>query len=112
MSESFVSLGHLLSRRDFGFSLQDELRSPTDISIMLHDSHFALFCTEQVLKGNIRVMCRVRPAQPGQKSVITYPLEGLLTVNPGDKRPQEFEFDHVFGPESTQVGSVHATAHA
>jgi hypothetical protein len=50
-------------------------------------------------------MCRVRPAQPGQKSVITYPLEGLLTVNPGDKRPQEFEFDHVFGPESTQVGS-------
>jgi kinesin family member C2/C3 len=60
----------------------------------------------QVLKGNIRVMCRVRPAQPTHKSVISYPLEGLLTISPGDRRPQEFEFDHVFGPQSTQVGTL------
>lgn len=33
---------------------------------------------------------------------MTYPLEGLLAVTPPDRRPQEFEFDHVFGPETTQ----------
>lgn len=56
----------------------------------------------QVLRGNIRVMCRARPAQPGLPSVIGYPLDGLLSVCSPDKRYQEFEFDHVFGPDATQ----------
>mmetsp|Transcript_20588 Transcript_20588/g.45089 ORF Transcript_20588/g.45089 Transcript_20588/m.45089 type:complete len:554 (-) Transcript_20588:44-1705(-) len=56
----------------------------------------------QVLKGNIRVMCRVRPPNGDVKPIVSYPLEGLLAITPPDRRPQEFEFDHVFGPEASQ----------
>ncbi|EFJ44391.1 kinesin [Volvox carteri f. nagariensis] len=52
----------------------------------------------QQLRGNIRVVCRVRPVQVGQRDIVSYPLEGLLAVSPPDKRYQEFEFDHVFPP--------------
>jgi len=58
----------------------------------------------QQLRGNIRVMCRVRPVQAGQKDIISYPLEGLLAIHPPDRRSQEFEFDHVFGPDAEQQG--------
>ncbi|MEW5300189.1 MAG: hypothetical protein WDW36_003136 [Sanguina aurantia] len=57
----------------------------------------------QVLRGNIRVMCRVRPLQPDSRPILAYPLEGVLGIAPPDKRPQEFEFDHVFGPDATQA---------
>lgn len=70
----------------------------------------------QILRGNIRVMCRVRPAlslhQPaspqtagwsGSSSCITVPLEGLLLVNDVmNGRQREYEFDAVFGPEASQ----------
>jgi Microtubule binding len=62
-----------------------------------------LCCMLQTLKGNIRVMCRVRPCAHDERTIVTSPLEGLLLVSPLDKRAAEFEFDHVFGPESTQV---------
>ena len=46
---------------------------------------------------------RVRPLQPEQVSVVSFPLEGLLTLTPQDcRRPQEFEFDHVFPLEASQ----------
>jgi hypothetical protein len=69
----------------------------------------------QVLRGNIRVLCRTRPLQlsskqqpaastrPSGTSCISFPLEGLLVVNDVvSARPREFEFDAVFGPDSTQ----------
>jgi hypothetical protein len=70
----------------------------------------------QVLRGNIRVMCRVRPLQQGSSSsssgsssssrgggVIGYPLEGSLSVSePMSSRTRDFEFDAVFGPDVTQ----------
>jgi hypothetical protein len=67
----------------------------------------------QVLRGNIRVMCRVRPVQqksPGKASVsssssscITVLLEGLLCVQDAmTARQREFEFDACFSPEATQ----------
>jgi hypothetical protein len=69
----------------------------------------------QVLRGNIRVMCRVRPVQqksPGKvpgssssnsSSCITVPLEGLLCVQDVmTARQREFEFDACFSPEATQ----------
>lgn len=31
---------------------------------------------------------RVRPVLPGQKDIVTYPLEGLLAVTPPDRRYQ------------------------
>ncbi|KAK9804304.1 hypothetical protein WJX72_006007 [[Myrmecia] bisecta] len=57
----------------------------------------------QVLRGNIRVMCRVRPPQASGESAITYPLPGALCVQPPDKRSQEFEFDAVFSPHVSQA---------
>ncbi len=62
----------------------------------------------QVLRGNIRVMVRVRPPAAGVRAVLGYPLDGLLSISPGDgRRYQEFEFDHVFSPEVGQ-GDVFA----
>ncbi|WIA19756.1 hypothetical protein OEZ85_005672 [Tetradesmus obliquus] len=75
---------------------------------------------QQVLRGNIRVMCRVRPAHQQQQSpsrspaataafgaahgsCIGYPLEGLLAVHDASTaRQREFEFDAVFAPEASQ----------
>lgn len=68
-----------------------------------------------MLRGNIRVMCRVRPAGKGPKSptaptntagsasCISVPLDGLVCVNDASTARQwEFEFDAAFGPESSQ----------
>ena len=45
----------------------------------------------------------MRPIQPGQSDIVSYPLEGLLAITPTDgRRAQEFEFDHVFSPDVTQ----------
>jgi hypothetical protein len=58
----------------------------------------------QVLRGNIRVMVRVRPPGAGARAVLGYPLDGLLSITPGDgRRYQEFEFDHVFSPDVGQA---------
>jgi hypothetical protein len=73
-----------------------------------------------VLRGNIRVMCRVRPPHQQQQSpsrspaataafganhgsCISYPLEGLLAVHDtSTARQREFEFDAVFAHEASQ----------
>lgn len=82
------------------------------------------------LQGNIRVICRVRPlnayeqAEPmildGGSAIITDILSDTeLAVNmertdvtgaknKGTARVQKFEFDHVFGPNSTQEGVFEA----
>jgi kinesin family protein C2/C3 len=59
------------------------------------------------LKGNIRVFCRIRPAKTGGESVSVAPYgdtRSMLTAvdqeNPKAK-PQNYEYDHVFGPETT-----------
>lgn len=57
----------------------------------------------QVLRGNIRVMARVRPPQPSARNVVSFPLEGLLSVqDPQTLRQREFELDAVFGPDADQ----------
>ncbi len=45
---------------------------------------------------------RVRPLQDQNSNIISFPLEGMLAIAPLDRRPQEFEFDHVFTPEAGQ----------
>jgi hypothetical protein len=83
----------------------------------------------QVLRGNIRVMCRVRPPHQQQHSpsrspaaaaafganhgsCISYPLEGLLAVHDASTaRQREFEFDAVFAPEASQQ-QVRSERHA
>ncbi len=57
----------------------------------------------QLLRGNIRVLCRVRPATDGEAAAVDCPLPGEVVVHLPDKRPQPFEFSAVFGPEATQV---------
>ena len=64
------------------------------------------------LQGNIRVYCRVRPVndteiKTGEGDIVTsYPLPGTINVRAagGLNDNQRFEFDQVFGPDSTQVG--------
>eukprot|EP00192_Tetraselmis_astigmatica_P006518 CAMPEP_0117674492 /NCGR_PEP_ID=MMETSP0804-20121206/15071_1 /TAXON_ID=1074897 /ORGANISM="Tetraselmis astigmatica, Strain CCMP880" /LENGTH=517 /DNA_ID=CAMNT_0005483373 /DNA_START=476 /DNA_END=2029 /DNA_ORIENTATION=+ len=56
----------------------------------------------QVLRGNIRVMCRARPPQPLEEMTLTFPADGSVVVHPEGKRPQEFEFDAAFPPGSSQ----------
>ena len=55
----------------------------------------------QVLRGNIRVICRVRPS--AETSVLAFPLPGSITVAPPDRAIRDFEFNACFGPESSQV---------
>ena len=57
----------------------------------------------QVLRGNIRVMCRARPSP--EESVLAFPLPGAITVSPPDRHIRDFEFNACFGPESSQVSS-------
>lgn len=63
----------------------------------------------QVLRGNIRVCCRVRPslgaASGEQVAAVTYPYPGSLCVAASERRQQEFEFDAVFSGEASQVGT-------
>lgn len=54
------------------------------------------------LKGNIRVFCRVRPANGTDPAAITWQeCDNLVTVNQKDKK-MNFNFDRVFGAESGQ----------
>lgn len=57
----------------------------------------------QVLRGNIRVLARVRPPTRGAPPAVSVPLEGLVSLqDPGSLRAREFEFDAVFGPAAAQ----------
>ncbi|PSC71702.1 kinesin KIFC3 isoform X4 isoform A [Micractinium conductrix] len=62
--------------------------------------------TLQVLRGNIRVCCRVRPpASSSSKdgtAGISFPYHGSLCVHATERRQQEFEFDSVFSGQASQ----------
>lgn len=87
---------------------------PQDCYDCLRDRRCTIVLMMQVLRGNIRVMCRVRPplskspskgqsASSSSSSCITVPLEGLVCVSDvSTARQREFEFDACFGPEATQ----------
>ncbi|PRW21080.1 kinesin KIFC3 isoform X3 isoform B [Chlorella sorokiniana] len=67
----------------------------------------------QVLRGNIRVCCRVRPclsagagataATAQQQSSVSFPYPGSLCLHATERRQQEFEFDSVFSGDSSQA---------
>lgn len=56
------------------------------------------------LRGNIRVFCRVRPLNSREKeSCVSFPEEANICIEQGKgKDAKVFQFDHVFGPQSTQ----------
>jgi len=63
----------------------------------------------QELKGNIRVYCRVRPANdrekadPNNKEAIAYPEEGQMVIaNEEKKASHSFDFEQIFRPGTTQ----------
>jgi len=65
-----------------------------------------LFNLVQELRGNIRVLCRVRPAlqtfRGGQDEVVVrFPAEGNVELRNAKGREKTWEFDHVFAPNST-----------
>ena len=58
----------------------------------------------QLLRGNIRVLARVRPCSGPEVAAVQCPLPGEVAVHCGaDKRPQAFEFSAAFGPQASQV---------
>ena len=60
-----------------------------------------LFNIVQELRGNIRVMCRVRPKVGDETGEIicSVPMEGAITVqNLRKRREKTWEFDEVFSP--------------
>ena len=61
----------------------------------------------QSLKGAMRVYCRVRPLRPGPEAEdgTCLHLRGLGALSLLDKgATKEFQFDHVYGPNSKQEG--------
>eukprot|EP01028_Stygiella_incarcerata_P008134 TRINITY_DN3467_c0_g2_i1.p1 TRINITY_DN3467_c0_g2~~TRINITY_DN3467_c0_g2_i1.p1 ORF type:complete len:978 (-),score=326.85 TRINITY_DN3467_c0_g2_i1:18-2951(-) len=63
-----------------------------------------LFNIVQELRGNIRVMCRIRPFLDEEESdeVVRVVDEYSLTVSDKvRKKTHEFEYDHIFGSDST-----------
>ena len=66
----------------------------------------------QDLKGNIRVYCRVRPLSTeelgaGETYATTFPDEDTIVINnPNTGKKQNFEFERVFPPESTQGTAI------
>ena len=68
----------------------------------LHCCHAQVTEELHVLRGNIRVLCRVRPPADGAAApAVYYPRHAAIVVQ--DKRPHEFEFDAVFPPSDEQV---------
>jgi len=61
----------------------------------------------QELKGNIRVYCRFRPMssnelRDGHTNIATFPSEDEVRIVDDKQRVKTYEFDCVFGPDSTQ----------
>eukprot|EP00808_Paulinella_micropora_P003653 g29505.t1 len=57
----------------------------------------------QRLRGNIRVLCRVRPQKRGEETCIVPDTRGnLVHAMASSGRNQEFEFNRVLGPDSRQ----------
>ena len=57
------------------------------------------------LKGNIRVFCRVRPAMREINTCVETLSDGMeerLFIKSSDAKTNDFSFDRVFGPNSTQ----------
>ncbi|WCJ33436.1 Kinesin-like protein KIN-14L [Euphorbia peplus] len=67
-----------------------------------------LYNMVQDLKGNIRVYCRIRPANSGEKSNIVHYVgeDGSLVIldplKPKKEGRKVFQFNQVFGPTATQ----------
>jgi len=81
-----------------------------------HPNRAQLHEALQLLRGNIRVLVRVRPELPnprpeldrvGSDSVISFRMPGALTISPPERRIADFEFDTVLGPASTQARALH-----
>ena len=57
----------------------------------------------QQIRGNIRVLCRIRPvlAKTAEKIATSTPIPGLIRLTK-DRRTTDFEYNSCFGAESTQ----------
>lgn len=60
----------------------------------------------QALRGNIRVVCRVRPPLPSARApqalAVSFPVEAAIKVRASERWQQEFEFSAVLEPSASQ----------
>jgi hypothetical protein len=58
----------------------------------------------QTLRGNIRVVCRVRPCLENKNKplAVSFPMEAAIRVAASERRISEFEFSSVLEPHSSQ----------
>ncbi|GMI75469.1 hypothetical protein like AT1G73860 [Hibiscus trionum] len=93
--------------------LESKVKALTEAAENYHEvlaENRKLFNELQDLKGNIRVYCRIRPFLPGETeklSVVENISENrkLVIANPskrGREGQRSFQFNKVFGPDSTQ----------
>ena len=95
--------------------LKEELTKEQEINIQLNKNleiervlRRKIYNRYIYLRGNMRLMCRLRPFLSNEiknkKSQMETILlnDGMIMINEMNKLPKSFEFDYVFGEESTQ----------
>jgi chromosome segregation ATPase len=76
-------------------TLQDRLANSERQRIKTHNA-------VQELQGNIRVFCRIRPAPEERELALQVRLRNCVNLR-HDQQMHSFQFDQVFGPESSQA---------
>ena len=91
----------LTKEQEINTKLNENLEKERNLRRKIHNRYM-------YLRGNMRIMCRLRPFLPneikGKKSQMETILlnNDMILINEGNKIPKMFEFDYVFDEHSTQ----------
>ena len=91
----------LISEQEKVYYLTSKLKNEQYLRRKIHNRYM-------YLRGNLRVMCRVRPFLPTEKVNKKSQMETMLidnnsiTINQENKPEKNFEFDYIFDSKSTQ----------
>ena len=92
----------LTKEQEINNKLNDNLEKERTLRRKIHNRYM-------YLRGNMRIMCRLRPFLPNeiknkksQMETILINNNDMVLINEGNKIPKLFEFDYVFDEHSTQ----------
>ena len=91
----------LTKEQEINIKLNENLENERNLRRKVHNRYM-------YLRGNMRIMCRLRPFLPNEikskKSQMETILlnDGMIIINEANKYPKMFEFDYVFNEQSTQ----------